>query len=324
MDFRKVATTHDGKYRLDFTPIGLKFTGHPQDVQNTHISLGLACNFSCGHCPVNERDKIVGKYGERSAQLGVDLGNPVRFTEPDLVGASLELFPNVEQIAFGCGGGEPTLHPQYEKILQMSRDFFSGKADREGVQAEEQHLWWTRPYDYGIKHGKITQVDAGGRIILFTNASRMPQEEVKLKEYLLEHPNITFQVSYDGFHEDSYRQHGLDFRQMTGNLGRLAGDRDVKRAGVQVYLFHVGKEKLEKLEKSFPDCIVGVGYQINFGQNHIPGTIQYNPYAMRGKKGHFESHAIIDSQGNLFADMNDIYCANFDFLCGRIARLGGS
>jgi hypothetical protein len=318
--FTAYASAMDGKYELGLTPAGQKYVGFPRDVENLHLSLGLECNFRCGHCPVNKRGKIAEEYRRASQELGVDLGDPGEFTDPELLSAALEVFPNVEQVGLGCGGGEPMLNPRYDKFLQRSRNFFEARARAANVPEGERSLWWMDPYEYNVSRGgKVVDVHPGGRIVLFTNAARMPQNEADMKKYLLEHPSTTFEVSYDGYHEANYARLGRDFARMIDTLDMLAGDTSVRNAGVQIHLYHVGGGDVTKIQESFPHCLVSMGYVINFEPRHVRGAISYDPNAPRGDK--FEKHAILDSQGNMFPSMCDTYSANMDRLCGRLAKV---
>jgi len=307
--FYPVASSLDGRYSMDVTKTGETLIGaYPREIQNVHFSLGLACTFACGHCPVNEREGIAARYESVSKELGIDLGNPIRYTDPELVAASLDILSGTEQIGLGCGGGEPLMHPQYEMIINTSRDFFAARAER--VPSEERLFWWTRPLDYNSAKGRTADVHRGGRVVVFTNAVRMPQDRKNLKQYLLEHPFVTFEVSYDGFHEESYRQHGLDLRTMISHLDALAGDEDVRSAGVQIYLFHVGNERADALERTFPHCLVDISSVVKFTPEAPGGR------AMR--RGRLERHVISDSQGNIFHSFNDVYSGNLARLCGKI------
>jgi hypothetical protein len=319
MYLHEVGRALDRKYRMQFTEMGERLVGIAENVENIHYSMGLPCNFKCVHCPVTGHDKTVEKYRRKSDELGVDLGNPMKFTDPELVEAGLELFPKVAQIGLGCGGGEPMLNPQYKRVLEVSRNFFGEKA--KAIPAEERAEWWTQPYYYGITHGNPVDVHFGGRIVLFTNASLMPNKESELKDFLLDHQNVTFEVSYDLPHQEMYRQSGLDLDSTVHSLDRLAGDSDVRNAGVRLLVFHTGDLSPKALQKEFPNSLVNVGYVINFGDCEVPGTIKYYPRAFNGKKGHEERHIIMDSQGNLFNSMNNTYAANFDFLCGIVRKV---
>lgn len=312
--FKEYGRTVDGKYSLGLTEVGEALIGrYPREVQNAHFSLGLACNFTCGHCPVsNSRVEIVRKYEARSRELGVDLGNPMNWTDPELVEASLEIFPNVEQIGLGCGGGEPTLHPRYENIIKISRDFFAAKAEK--VPGDKRLFWWTHPYEYGLSQGNVVDVHKGGRVVLFTNAAGLPQERTPLKEYLLGHPGLTLEVSHDGFHAANYERLGLDFGKMIVTLDELAGDPEVQNNGVQIYLFHVGNEKIAEIERAFPHCIVNTSTVMEVRPDSPP-------VMERGTRGYHERHAILDSQGNVFDTMNDVYSANLPYLCGKIRKV---
>jgi hypothetical protein len=317
MKFNTYASALDGKYRLDLTETGEMLIGkYPRDVQNVHFSLGLTCNFRCGHCPVsNSRAKIVRKYEAKSSELGVDLGDPTVWTDPELVKASLGIFPNVEQIGLGCGGGEPTLHPRYEEIINISTDFFAAKAPKgEEIRPDQRLFWWTKPYEYGLSQKRVVDVHKGGRVVLLTNATGLPQERTTLKDYLLRHPGVTFEVSYDGFHEANYRRLGLDFGRMIATLNELAGDTQVQNAGVQVYLFHVGNESIVEIERAFPHCLVNTS-------NVVEVSPDRPPVMERISRGPHERHAILDSQGNVFHTMNDVYSANLDYLCGKVRKV---
>jgi hypothetical protein len=142
----------------------------------------------------------------------------------------------------------------------------------------------------------------------------LPQERTPLKEYLLGHPEVTFEVSYDGFHEANYRRVGLDFGKMIATLNELAGDPEVQNAGVQIYLFHVGNKRTVKIEEAFPNCLVDTSTVMKVRPDSPP-------VMERGTRGYHERHVISDSQGNLFSTMNDVYSANLDYLCGKVRKV---
>lgn len=148
-----------------------------------HWDVSTQCNFKCSYC------YAISDYGEDWGQL--DSWTRQKLVIRNIANSSLPVF-------LGLLGGEPTLHPQYEELLELSHHAISKHKDgrlyitTNGSQPTEwfeNHLFYENTYFLWSAHFEYEKHYGENFQLILDNIKVMKNKGFRNKVNVMLHPN---------------------------------------------------------------------------------------------------------------------------------------